>query len=228
MKIFNTDDEATHHCKMLVYGESGVGKTYLFSTVPDVSTAFLISAEAGTLSLRGKNITCCNATSMSDVTEAYAWLVGSEEARGINFIGLDSISEVGDLCLSEEQEKTKDGRQAYGNTQKRMRNLIKSFQDMPGKHVYMSARQARVQDDAQQMFYGADMPGLKLGPKMSYWFDEVFSLRKFRVEKEGGAHEIKRALQTVSDGQYIAKDRSGRLEDFEAPDLNEILNKILK
>jgi len=226
MKIFNTNDEGTHHVNILTYGESDAGKTFMFSTVPDVSSAFLISAESGTLSLKGHNVSGCEVNSMAEVTEAYAWLVGSEEAHGIDFVGLDSISEVGDLCLAEEQENTKDGRQAYGNMQKRMRKLIRCWRDLPGKHVYMSARQARLQDDAQRMFFGPDMPGSKLGPGMGYWFDFVFCLRRFKVEQDGDVI-VKRALQTHNDGQYMAKDRSGTLAEFEAPVLSGIIAKIL-
>ena len=227
MKRFNTNDISLHHVKILAYGESNSGKTITFSTVPDVTSAFLISAEAGTLSLKGKGVEGCTVNSMADVQEAYTWITESEEARGINFIGLDSISEIGDLCLDEEQTNTKDGRQAYGNMQKRMRRLIRTFRDMPGKHVYMSARQTRLQDETGKLFFGPDMPGQKLGPGMSYWFDEVFCLRTFKVE-EGGEFIIKRAFQTLGDGQYMAGDRSGNLAEFEAPDLSGIVAKILK
>ena len=227
MKTFNTNDTEAHYANILTYGESDAGKTFMFSTVPDVSSAFLISAESGTLSLKGHNISGCEVNSMAEVTEAYSWLIGSEEARGINFVGLDSISEIGDLCLAEEQESTKDGRQAYGNMQKRMRATIRHFRDLPGKHIYMSARQARLQDDTQRMFFGPDMPGSKLGPGMAYWFDEVFCLRRFKVEQDGDVI-VKRALQTHNDGQYMAKDRSGLLANFEEPNLNNIINKILE
>jgi hypothetical protein len=226
MQFFNSDEADSYFVKILNYGETDAGKTFLFSTVPDVSTAWLISAEAGTLSLRGQGVSGCVVNSMADIQEAYSWLTESDEARGIDFVGLDSISEVGDICLAEEMESTKDGRQAYGNMGKRMRRLIRSFRDLPGKHIYMSARQARLQDDGSRMFYGPDMPGSKMGPGMAYWFDEVFCQRVYKIEEDG---EIvtKRALQTSGDGQYIGKDRSGKLAAFEEPNLNGIIEKIL-
>ena len=53
-------------------------------------------------------------------------------------------------------------------------------------------------------------------------FDLVFALR---VEKDSEGNP-QRWLQTVGDHQYVAKDRSGKLEPFEQPNLLEIANKI--
>jgi hypothetical protein len=66
------------------------------------------------------------------------------------------------------------------------------------------------------------MPGAKLGQQLPYFFDEVFALR---VEKgEDGANV--RALQCDTDGLWMAKDRSGKLEPWELPNLGEIIQKI--
>ena len=67
------------------------------------------------------------------------------------------------------------------------------------------------------------MPGAKLGPALPYFFDLVCPLR---VEKdsEGALH---RWLQTSTDGQYIAKDRSGQLEMFEEPSIAKVKAAIL-
>ena len=39
--------------------------------------------------------------------------------------------------------------------------------------------------------------------------------------------KVKRSLQTVTDGKYEAKDRSGALDQFEPPSLKRIAAKIM-
>ena len=57
-------------------------------------------------------------------------------------------------------------------------------------------------------------------------FDEVLVLRTFDDENEEGKNVTSRWLQTKIGQNYIAKDRSGKLEGFESPDLAAIINKL--
>jgi hypothetical protein len=66
------------------------------------------------------------------------------------------------------------------------------------------------------------MPGSKLAQQIPYLVDEVFALR---VEKDSEG-VVQRALMCHSDGLWTAKDRSGKLTAWEAPDLGEIIKKI--
>ena len=54
------------------------------------------------------------------------------------------------------------------------------------------------------------------------YFAEVLALR---VERDAEG-VTQRALMCDSDGLWLAKDRSGKLEAWEAPDLGEIIAKI--
>jgi hypothetical protein len=67
------------------------------------------------------------------------------------------------------------------------------------------------------------MPGSKLGPKLPYFFDEVF---RIGINKTPQGEQY-RFLQTQPDIQYDAKDRSGSLDILEVPFLGSIFNKIL-
>ena len=66
------------------------------------------------------------------------------------------------------------------------------------------------------------MPGNKTGQSLPYYFDEVLALR---VEKDADG-VTQRALMCDSDGLWLAKDRSGKLDQWEAPDLSAIIKKI--
>lgn len=66
------------------------------------------------------------------------------------------------------------------------------------------------------------MPGNKTGQQLPYFFDEVLALR---VEKDNEGN-AQRALMCDSDGIWAAKDRSGKLDIWEEPDLGAIIAKI--
>lgn len=229
MKRFTTSDEQQTFLKFLIYGISGAGKTYLLSTVPEPERAFICSVEAGSLSLSRVSIEGAQINSMKDANECYEWLKGSDEAKQFNFIQLDSITELAEICLAEELPAHKDPRKAFGAMMDRMKRLIRAFRDLPGRHIYMTAKQSQIQDEAGRLYFGPDMPGQKLGPGLPYWFDEVFALRlNKQTDPASGVVETARTLQTLGDDNYIAKDRSGLLNEFEPPNLAHIMNKILK
>lgn len=215
------DLAALHGIKTLVYGGAGVGKTRLVATAP---APVLISAESGLLSLRKFNIPVWPVTSLVDLYEAYRWLSQSNEAQQFETICLDSISEIGEVCLVDAKKRNKDPRQAYGELIDSMLLLIKSFRDLPNKHIYISAKMEHFKDDLTGVVRNQPfMPGAKLGPALPYLFDEVFHMGI--AKNDQGADY--RYLRTAPDYQYDAKDRSGNLATFEPPDLTLIFNKIM-
>ena len=207
MKITKTNDLGQHALKMVIYGEAGAGKTRLAATTGGPTA--VISAEGGLLSLRDHAITAIE--------------VGSEEAKGIKWVCLDSISEIAEVSLAHEKAENKNTMRAYGQMADQMTQLIRAFRDLPEKHVYMTAKQERVQLDDGAMSYGPSMPGKNLTQGLAYFVDEVFALR-VHTDEEGN---IQRWLQTSANGSHTAKDRSGSLELFEPCDLSLIKQKIL-
>lgn len=221
--------------KVLVYGGSGVGKTVLTATMP---YPVLISAEAGSLSLRESNLKriynsdgsiCLNmpiitVQTVDDLRDAHSWCMGSMEAKQFQSIGLDSISEIGEVVLNNAKRQVKDPRQAYGELIEKMETLVRAFRDIPGKNVLVSAKMEPMRDELTGVVkYGPSMPGAKLGPRLPYFFDEVFRLG---IGKTPQGQEF-RFLQTQPDLQFEAKDRSGALEPVEFPHLTQIFNKII-
>lgn len=222
ISITTTDQAAVlHGVKVLVHGRAGAGKTMLCATAPD---PIIISAEAGLLSLRHLTLPVIQVTTMSDLSEAYQYVSQSEEAQQYQTVCLDSLSEIAEVVLSTEKAASKDPRKAYGEMQEKMTQLIRGFRDLPGKHVYFSAKQTANKDDISGVtLYGPNMPGRQLGPQLPYFFDEVFALDVGRTPE---GQEF-RFLRTRTDLQYEAKDRSGALDEYEKPDLTHVFNKII-
>lgn len=217
--IRSTRGLSAHGVKMLVYGQAGAGKTAL---IPSLPSPIVLSAEGGLLSIADADVPFIEVTDMDTLNEAYAWLASSGEAAQYQSVALDSISEIAEVVLSAEKKKNKDPRQAYGALQEIMGDMIRAFRDLPGKHVYFSAKLEKTQDEAGRILYAPSMPGNKLGQGLPFFFDEVLALR---VERDADGN-TQRALMCDSDGLWLAKDRSGKLDAWEAPDLGEIIRKI--
>ncbi len=206
--------------KFMVYGLGGVGKTTLCKTMPQ---PVILSAEGGLLSLRKENLPYIEIGSYADLTEAYLWATTSKEAAQFQTICLDSISEIAEVVLAEEKKKTKDGRKAYGETKDQTLSLIRNFRDIKGKHVYFSAKQEYIKDGTtSQHYFAPAFPGEKLSQAVPYFFDYLFCLQSFK-DNEG---KTVRYLRTVPDAQYVAKDRSGALAEWEEPNLTAIIEKV--
>ena len=219
IQLKSTRNVAVNGVKLLVYGQAGAGKTTLIRTLPD---PIVLSAEAGLLSLRDSDIPYIEISDMATLREAYEWLANSDEAKQFKSVALDSISEIGEVVLSAEKKKSGDPRQAYGAMQDQMADVIRSFRDLPGRHVYMSAKAEKAQDDQGHILQSPGMPGNKAAQSLPFYFDEVLALRVHRTED----NQTQRALMCHSDGVWQAKDRSGKLDLWEAPDLGAIINKI--
>ncbi len=218
INLKNTSDVHTNGVKVLVYGQAGVGKTTLSTTMPN---PVIISAEGGLLSIKDSNIPYIEVSNMEDLKEAYSWLT-SEEGTKFDSVILDSLSEIGEVVLIHEKSLTKDGRAAYGEMATQMTSLIRAFRDLPGKNVLMTAKVEKTQDENGRMLYAPSMPGAKLGQTLPYFFDLVLALR---VEKDADGIS-QRALMCDSDGLWMAKDRSGKLQAWEQPDLGAIIREI--
>jgi phage nucleotide-binding protein len=219
INVKTTGSLSANGVKVLVYGQAGAGKTSLIKTLP---SPIVLSAEGGLLSIQDADLPFIEISDMTTLQEAYKWLTSSDEAKAYKSVALDSISEIAEVVLNAEKKATKDPRQAYGAMQEQMADIIRAFRDLPGRHVYMSAKLEKTQDEMGRVLYAPSMPGNKTGQALPYFFDEVLALR---VEKDGEG-VTQRALMCDSDGLWLAKDRSGKLDAWEAPDLSAVFAKI--
>jgi hypothetical protein len=224
IQVLTTDQiSAQNGVKCMVYGPSGVGKTRLCATAPN---PIIISAEKGLLSLRKYKTAAIEITSVDELNEAYRFCTQSKEGGNYWTVCLDSISEIGEVVLAHLMKTVgaKDPRKAYGDLIPVMSGIIRSFRDIPQKHVCVTAKMEQNKDESTgALMFGPSMPGNKVGPQIPYFFDEVFTIRMGKTP-EG---QLFRYLQTGPDLQYHGKDRSGELQHMEPPDLSAVFSKIL-
>ena len=218
IKLKSTADVQANGVKALVYGMAGVGKTYMIKSLPN---PLVISAEAGLLALTGTDIPYIEVKTFIELQEAYQFIV-SEHGAQFESIAIDSISEIGEIVLAHEKSINKDGRGAYGEMAVKIMEIMRSFRDIQGKNVMFIAKAEKSQDETGRMLYQPSMPGAKISQQLPYLVDLVMALRTEK-DTEG---TIQRALMCQTDGTWQAKDRSGKLAAWEAPDLSAIIAKI--
>lgn len=215
--IRNTRDVATNNgIKIMVYGLAGTGKTRLCATAPK---PIILSAEQGLLSLRTQDVPYIQIKTIAELKAAREMLMND---RRFWTICLDSASEIAEVCLRDLVATNKDPRKAYGDMAQEVLNEVRAFRDFPQRHVVFIMKQGRVKDEQTGGFLnGPLMPGQQLDQHMPYMFDECFQLVTANV---GG--EIRSAIRTQRDNMNEAKDRSGRLDMWEPPNLTYIFDKI--
>jgi hypothetical protein len=206
---------------VLVYGPAGSGKTYLSRTTGDPSATLILSAEAGLLSLQDVEIPVAQIETVADLQNVYRWLRAGDHP--FRWVVLDSLSEIAERILADEKKDKKDGRAAYGEMQDRMVALVRLMRDLP-LSVVLIAKQERIQDESGRLLFGPSFPGKRLAQGVAYYVDEVFAL----IPGDDGEGNYRPRLQTRPDGQYSAKDRSGRLDFFEPASLGHIARKIYR
>jgi hypothetical protein len=204
--------------KLLVYGPAGAGKTVLCATAKEPT--LIISAEGGLLSIKEAptNIKIAEVHSRAEFEEVLTYLKANTPPA---WVAIDSVSEVAEIVLAEELEKTKMPMKAYGELGQVMTALVKEFRDLPC-NVVMTCKQAKAKDDSQgMMMFEVGMPGQKLAAALPHYFDIVGAMRVFKQDDK-----LTHWLQCHRDEQYDAKDRSGKLDVFEKPNLAALKKKI--
>lgn len=207
--------------KILMYGASGAGKTTTCATAP--GKTLIISMEAGLLSIKdANNVEAIEVKEASEVMELHNALKSG--ALQYDTVCLDSVSEISEILLTWEKSRSKDPRMAYGNVQESVTNLMRAFRDL-NMHVLFLCKEDVVNDDGV-LRHAPKMVGTKLGESITYFFDEVLALRIIEDQDEDGKNVQTRWLQTTYGQGYKAKDRSGKLEAFEKPNITALIEKL--
>ena len=221
VKFSNTNNVHLNGVKMLVYGIAGAGKTRLALTAP---RPIILSAEKGLLSIAGSNIGVLEIESFEDLREAYQWCINPANSQYFDTIFIDSISEIAEQVLLYAKAKVKDARLAYTELSDKLVDIIKDFRDITGKHVIMIAKIGDAKEEITGVTkYFPAVPGNKLTQRLPYLFDEVMYLG---VKTDLSTNQSWSFIQTAPDFQVSAKDRSGRLNAIEPPDVGLLITKI--
>ena len=134
-------------------------------------------------------------------------------------------------AFSEKTGKP-DPRGAYGLLAREVIGLLKHLQHAQGKTVIFVGILEKVTDEFNRTTWQPQLEGGKAGRELPGIVDQVISMSLFAAEDDGWRHDPERAdirrlvCRAGNPFGLPAKDRSGRLDVTEAPDLGALLAKI--
>jgi hypothetical protein len=134
-------------------------------------------------------------------------------------------------AFSEKTGKP-DTRGAYGLLAREVIGLLKHLQHAQAKTVIFVGILEKVTDEFSRAAWQPQMEGGKAGRELPGIVDQVISMSFFSADGEGWRHEPERGetrrlvCRAGNPFGLPAKDRSGRLDVTEPPDLGALLSKI--
>jgi len=157
----------------------------------------------------------------------------AEQFAGYETIFIDSITVAGRLCFQwasgqpeafSERSGKPDTRGAYGLHGREMLAWLSQLQHARNRNVVFVGILDQKEDDYGRTNWVPQIEGSKVGRELPGIVDQVITYQE--IQAEDGAKF--RALVCTSPNAwgYPAKDRSGRLEQLEKPDLGELFHKI--
>ncbi|MBU1170279.1 MAG: ATP-binding protein [Proteobacteria bacterium] len=241
-----TQESAERIC-CLIIGKPGIGKTSLIWTIsghafidgawqqiidPDtIDKVVVISAESGLLAVRdlvkAGRVEGYEISSLEEFKQAYQLLASTPEMKErYSWIFIDSLTEIASRCeeaMKEKYPNASDTYKMWGDYSSIMTTLIKAFRDLTEYNVVFTSLETVEKDENNKRYIAPMMSGKGLKEKLPSFFDEVFYLT-IEQDSDGRDHRI---FYTQPVKEYPAKDRSGKLNPIEIPNLLTIKNKIL-
>lgn len=158
--------------------------------------------------------------SVERISEFFQWL-RTPEAKNYDTVITDSMSQIANLVLQVMLRKYSHGMQAYGEMAKMVIPWIDQLYYMPEKHVFMICKLGR---DAATGYRFPSFDGQQLNTYVPHLFDEILYLDYHTIQ--GVGNDV-RSFRTKGDFNLMARDRSGRLAQFEPPNLTQLFNKAM-
>lgn len=233
--------ELEQHQRMLIYGTSGVGKTRMVATAPDV--LIIDVDEKGTGSTRrDTNPYVYQVSKWSDLIEVFWYL--QEGDHPYKSVGIDGITAMQTLCLnfvlgdeaSRDASRDPDmpSRQAWGKAGQLMKTQITNFRNLPMNVIFTAlTRTKTVGDDEDDM--GDTITGPACSPSVSGHLEAAvdtigyLTTREVVVKKKDNTkHKVTRTRLLVGPSpRYVTKDRNGLFGEYvDQPNIAKMLQTI--
>ena len=205
--------------KSVIFGPPGTGKTPLVNTAP---RPVLLACEPGLLSMRGSQVPTFDAYTSARINEFWSWFFTSTETKNYDTIAVDSVSHMCQVYLDDALKRIKHGMQAYGDMATKVMGILNQLYFMERKHTYLICKQEFINIDGFNV-RRPYFPGKQLPVDVPHMFDEILHLCKAPIP--GVGEQL--AFRCQGSIDTIARDRTGRLDEFEPPNFSLIVKKCM-
>lgn len=204
--------------KSICYGAPGIGKTPIINTAP---RPVLLICEPGMLSMRGSVVPSYEGYTPQKIDEFFDWFFGSNEARAFDTLAVDSISQMCEIYLAEAKAgPNRDGRAHYGIMAEKVMKHVNRMFFIKNHHCYLICKQQTI-DIGGIVKHRPYFPGKDLNVQIPHLYDMTLHLSEVTISGFG----VQKAFRTKASFDIHARDRSGKLSEFEPADLNYIFRK---
>lgn len=219
---------------ILVYGESGAGKTQLGGSaddVPEMRPVLVVDIEGGTLTLAHTypEAEVVRVETWDDMQKLYDELLRGN--HGYRTVVLDSLTEIQKFSMYQimkdltEKEPDRDpdipGMREWGKSIEQMRRFVRAFRDLPMNAIFTALSTTSKDPKTGTVTTRPALPG-KLSSEVAAFLDIVAYLYVKNI-RDGDTVKNSRLLLTGTTGNQVAKDRSGSLPlVMEEPTMRDI------
>lgn len=218
--------------KVAIYGKSAVGKTSQIRHVLEIAgeddVVAVITAEHGLRTLKqyegvveDERLAILEVSTLAETREAVAWAKATA-----TWVIVDSVSNLADRELRAKLGEKPDPRQAYGEVGVKVPDILWALVDCGHLHViFIFQENEHIKNEGTASrpdfvsYYSPEVPSNRLKAAMPYIFECVL-----RLEHTPSGERRFRTLRTPT---IEAKDRTGKLSEYEAADIGSVITKIL-
>jgi hypothetical protein len=211
-------EEQVNSVNMIIFGDSGVGKTRLCGSaclVPEMSPVLFLDVEGGVSSLKYlyPDVSVIRITSFQQLQAVYDALF--EGKHPFRTVVVDSLTETQKFGMydimarahAKDSDRDPDlpGIGEWGKNTEQVRRFVRAFRDIPNVNTIFTALRM---DDKNKLGVTTTLPSLsgKLAREVSALVDEVLYMY---VKNIGGSYE--RLILAQKTEEIVAKDRSDNL-----------------
>lgn len=202
-------------CKAIVYGAPGSAKTPLINTAP---RPVLLACEPGMLSMRGSNVPTCQAFTPNAIDDFFKWFFNSAETKNFDTLAIDSVSQMADIYLQQALKTNKHGLKAYGDMANAVMDHLRPLFFTQQKHTYLICKQS-IENNVSRPWF----PGQQLNIEVPHMYDFILHLG---IKNVPGVGQVK-SFQCNESFDFLARNRTGNLNDFEQPDFGALVRKAM-
>lgn len=230
----SSPDDPIEYVNALIYGESGIGKTYLCGTAAEhelTAPMILVDCEGGKATLRNrkiKNIDIKRVHTLDDMHKIFHELANFNQGW-YRTVALDSLTEIQDVDMRYIMKDTKEtaknpdnididvpSPREYGKSRNHIRMIVRAFRDLP-MNTIITCLDLEIREEGRPTRIRPNLPG-KLQGEIPGFMDICGYYYKKGAD---------RVLQLQGTPKVIAKTRFPELGDLMTnPTIPEIWEAI--